>query len=1334
MESYRVTGIPNSGPQRVYSQQSLSSRSQSNGAGSYGLSIRVQGIDGHPYVVLNNQDRAAQSYIDPDSNGYIDTEGSFIENYQEYDFKGDKEVVTSDPFMEYRTQKAMHYAGPQNGVTESQGKKPSTLLNFQKHPELLQPYDPETNALNLDGFHSLPSRPLPQPETGKKYQNYSSKSAVQVSRSAVQISSRGRSSSLDRSKVPGQQEKRQPSPLSRRTADTETSLPNLKPQSLPQSHVAQPQTRSQPQQGQPQFKPFLTNLNPTQSKPASKTQPAPVAQPQPSTVSSTSTEQSKTPTSMSSTNSSLERSHRDPDILHLRRSDSSEPVLQSSSRTRHASLSSTNKPSMDDQMDALYADTINRHENRRYIPFKPGSGRDIDTGSGPGVDELIDKFDGKNGSSQRRGRAGRRNRINPEDRKRSRSVDSALGLRNDSSYMDEFDQYRGTSMEHVLLPSQLRMQKTASSQNSWSTVVDGKEGASLRAISAPGSPQSTISKGASSIQGYKKAQTRPSLLSLRNNEEIASSAVKVSTSSLSTSLAKSSSPADKKPSVEAEVQLSVASCHIQATPDLLRGQQELSQQTHEETAKQILFNYLKDGNDNDETTKKKVNLVFEKIQTLKSRATASAQSDNKSVDLAAQTKELQEQNAELEKEIVKLKRQLDEQITKSHADKRTAAGLKELQQELQRSLDECKRLKEKLTKMEVDLQTTVEELFQVKMEREQYQTEIRDMQDQLSEMHDELDSAKRSAVDDEKDILMTDMMQLKVEMQEVLLAKEEQEELLRRRERELAALKGALKEEVSAHDQEVDNMKEQYEKEISRLQSSLEDTKQSSAVAVREKAEVEAAKSAAEGQAGWLTQEIERLRRRTNELENEVAKLNRIIDEAKLQESRLGDKVGRLEREKKQLEESLGEIKEQEEEMSRANRALTLRLEDVQRNFTKLSSQHKELEERLQEEKTQKEQFKNMKNSIEDERRLLDRTVEKLQKEMNDIVEASQTSTRELQEQIDIYKEKNRRELTELQRLLKQRGQELEEFMMTTKTLQEELLLREQDLRQCQRDRDEALLREKTLEKKVHDLEMETEKSGQNKEDKSRQFKLMEDRIAQLELDLEEERQTGDQLMDRVDRGREQVEQMRNELLQERANKQDLECDKMALERQNKDLKSRVSYLEGSHKLNKEGQVSQLEARIQELEEQLEGEERERANLQLSNRRLERKVKEVMMQVEEEHHVMQDQKDQLNLRLKALKRQVDEAEEEIDRLEHGKKKLQRDLDEQLEANEQLQSQLKALKNEIRRKSSSAPLLNNLDDDDDDDDDDEDIGTDRETYFSSSMGYKRSSQENSLSTL
>lgn len=44
---------------------------------------------------------------------------------------------------------------------------------------------------------------------------------------------------------------------------------------------------------------------------------------------------------------------------------------------------------------------------------------------------------------------------------------------------------------------------------------------------------------------------------------------------------------------------------------------------------------------------------------------------------------------------------------------------------------------------------------------------------------------------------------------------------------------------------------------------------------------------------------------------------------------------------------------------------------------------------------------------------------------------------------------------------------------------------------------------------------------------------------------------------------------------------------------------------------------------------------------------------------------------------------MDEAEEEIERLEHAKKKLQREVDEQIEANEQLHSQLSALRNEMR---------------------------------------------------
>lgn len=52
---------------------------------------------------------------------------------------------------------------------------------------------------------------------------------------------------------------------------------------------------------------------------------------------------------------------------------------------------------------------------------------------------------------------------------------------------------------------------------------------------------------------------------------------------------------------------------------------------------------------------------------------------------------------------------------------------------------------------------------------------------------------------------------------------------------------------------------------------------------------------------------------------------------------------------------------------------------------------------------------------------------------------------------------------------------------------------------------------------------------------------------------------------------------------------------------------------------------------------------------------------------------------QLALRLKTLKRQLDEAEEEMERLENSKKKLQRDLEEQQELNEQLHTELCGLR-------------------------------------------------------
>ncbi|MCP6565522.1 hypothetical protein NL503_29555, partial [Klebsiella pneumoniae] len=78
-------------------------------------------------------------------------------------------------------------------------------------------------------------------------------------------------------------------------------------------------------------------------------------------------------------------------------------------------------------------------------------------------------------------------------------------------------------------------------------------------------------------------------------------------------------------------------------------------------------------------------------------------------------------------------------------------------------------------------------------------------------------------------------------------------------------------------------------------------------------------------------------------------------------------------------------------------------LEGTQRELSQTSQEQKQLSEKLQDETEQKQQLRRLKNEMESERWQLDKTIEKLQKEMADIVEASRTSTLELQNQLDEY-------------------------------------------------------------------------------------------------------------------------------------------------------------------------------------------------------------------------------------------------------------------------------------------------------------------------------------------
>ncbi|XP_054243794.1 cingulin-like protein 1 [Indicator indicator] len=1235
---------------------------QNSRTGSYGVSIRVQGIDGHPYIVLNNTEGCLSENPTPGKEQQVisqavskpGTDCNTAFKLEDKTSEHMKFPATQDmqPCM-VKSLKITNMDEKENGISDFKDgtMKSSNLLNFQRHPELLQPYDPAKNSLNLDNYQSSvcsTSKSVADAKTEAKPWISSSK-VVSLQKTSTYLPDPAKANSkkipFNRSVEVGDQNKQ---PLD---CHRSTICPN--------------------------------EVCISESFPSAGGSPC---------VSPTAYLETRKPR---------------PDVLPFRRQDSSGPLLDDSRRSSSSSTTPTSANSLyrfllDDQEYAIYADNVNRHENRRYIPFLPGTGRDIDTGSLPGVDQLIEKFD-KKLDPHRRGRSGKRNRIHPDDRKRSRSVDSALslGLDVNSGYLGDFSKSLGKSTEHLLRSSEVCLHKQLSKEQKSPSKEMKISARSVGKLQTP--DKDTENTNFNSLQYHKQNGADSESLMLRSSTlpgQNKREEVRTVTSTLVLPN-RITIPSDSGAKI-ISVKTFSSVPNVQATPDLLKGQQDLAQQTNEETAKQILYNYLKEGSaDNDDATKRKVNLVFEKIQTLKSRAAGKTQTS----DSSAEVKALTEQKVELERKVEELEKKLDLEIQNQQNSKEerdaTRASLKELQLQLNESICEKEALKKQLEENEKELRQNLEELFQVKMEQEQHQTEIRDLQDQLSEMHDELDNAKH-ADEGEKEVLLEELMQMKQDLQEILIAKDQQEEILRKRERELTALKGALKEEVSSHDMEMDKLKEQHDKELHNLQQKLEKATENAAVLASERNSAQEVQNSMENQVKELTEENEQLKRTVDELESKIEELLKQIDNTKGEENCMKENIKRYEEEKQLLEEALKQAEKETKDLVVLKRSLESQLEDMQRNIHCLSQESQQLTQQLKDETHQKVQLKQIKSEMETEQRQLNKTIEKLQEEMSEMVEVSRTSTLELQNQLDEYKEKSRRELADVQRQLKEKNLEVEKSRLTTMRMQDEMRLMEENLRDHQRAQDEAITKTQLLEQTVKSLEYELEAKNHLKDDRARQIKLMEDKLSHLELELDEEKTNSDLLSERISRCREQIEQMRTELLQERAIKQDLECDKISLERQNKDLKSRILHLEGSYRSSKEGLVAQMEARITELEERLENEERDRANFQLSNRRLERKVKELMLQVDDEHLSLTDQKDQLSLRLKAMKRQVEEAEEEIDRLESAKKKLQRELEEQLDMNEQLQGQLNAVKKELRLKKSPSKVLADSDDDDDDD--------------------------------
>ncbi|KAM6039360.1 cingulin isoform 1-T1 [Chlamydotis macqueenii] len=705
-------------------------------------------------------------------------------------------------------------------------------------------------------------------------------------------------------------------------------------------------------------------------------------------------------------------------------------------------------------------------------------------------------------------------------------------------------------------------------------------------------------------------------------------------------------------------------------------------------------------------------------------------------EVASHDKELDRLRQQYQSDMDQLRRSVEhvsqDQANLESEKQKISAVVRNLQQELEESAEETGHWRDMFQKNKDELRNAKQELLQVKLEREEFEEELRELQERLAAAREDAEKARSSARDPaELEALRKELREAREAQRELAAEKQSREEMLWQRERELAALRGSMREEASSRDGEL----ERFRRDLRQLQEERDEAAKVSTgsggrglpppiqlrdvspspppetppaerlvAASQAKASLESAREASEearktveSSLRELQEQNDDLRRKILGMETRLAEYERLGENWEDSQARLKEKVTKLEAERRQMEESLGDTTEREQELLMAKRSLETRLEEAQRSLARLAQEQQELSASYQDEQRQKEQLKRAKSKLEEEKRLLDRATEKLNKELERMTEESQSSLAELKSQLEEFKEKSRKEIMDSQKQAKDRGAEVEKMQFSMGRLQDEVARLKQALQESQAERESVQLDKEVLLQRLRSLEQEAEAKQRSQDDRSRHAKALEEKSKRLEVELDEERSTVELLTERVTRSRDQIDQLRAELLQERSSRQDLECDKVSLERQNKELKNRLASSEGSQKPS--SNVSQLEARVEELQDRLQAEEREKSVLLSSNRKLERKVKELTIQIDDERQHVSDQKDQLSLRVKALKRQVDEAEEEIERLEGARKKAQRELEEQHELNEQLQNRVKTLEKEAWRKAARSAADSSLQDDD-----------------------------------
>ncbi|TEA32124.1 hypothetical protein DBR06_SOUSAS6610044 [Sousa chinensis] len=701
--------------------------------------------------------------------------------------------------------------------------------------------------------------------------------------------------------------------------------------------------------------------------------------------------------------------------------------------------------------------------------------------------------------------------------------------------------------------------------------------------------------------------------------------------------------------------------------------------------------------------------------------------ENERGELANEVKVLLQGKGDSEHKRKKVEAQLQELQVKFTEGERVRTELADKVSKLQVELDNVTGLltqsdskSSKLTKdfstLESQLQDTQELLQEENRQKLSLSTKLKQVEDEKNSLKEQLEEEEEAKRNLEKQIatLHAQVTDMRKKVEDGVGCLETAEEAKRKLQKDLEGLSQRYEEKVAAYDK-LEKTKTRLQQELDDLLVDLDHQRQSVSNLEKKQKKFDQLLAEEKTISAKYAEERDRAEAEAREKETKALSLARALEEAVEQKAELerlnkqfraemedlmsskddvGKSVHELEKSKRALEQQVEEMKTQLEELEdelQATEDAKLRLEvNLQAMKAQFERDLQGRDEQSEEKKKQLvRQVREMETELEDERKQRSMAVaarKKLEMDLKDLEAHIDSANKNRDEAIKQLRklqaqmkdcvrelEDTRASREEILAQAKENEKKLKSMEAEMIQLQEDLAAAERAKRQAQQERDEL----------ADEMANSSGKGALALEEKRR----LEARIAQLEEELEEEQGNTELVNDRLKKANLQIDQINTDLNLERSHAQKNENARQQLERQNKELKVKLQEMEGAVKAKYKASITALEAKIAQLEEQLDNETKERQAASKQVRRAEKKLKDVLLQVDDERRSAEqykDQADKASTRLKQLKRQLEEAEEEAQRANASRRKLQRELEDATETADAMNREVSSLKNKLRR--------------------------------------------------